>query len=78
MSTNEIKQQLMEGIENIDDKDFLLTIMEMIEHKYVAPPVPILTASQKQRIAQSEHQIEVGECLSDDEVNKLIDEWLKK
>jgi hypothetical protein len=48
MSTNEIKQQLMEGIENIDDKDFLLTIMEMIEHKYVASPVPVLTASQKQ------------------------------
>ncbi len=35
----------MEGIENIDDKDFLLTIMEMIGHKYAASTTPVLTAS---------------------------------
>ncbi|MBE0638015.1 MAG: hypothetical protein IH598_05820 [Bacteroidales bacterium] len=74
MSTNEIKQQLMEGIENIDDNDFLLTIKELIDRKYSASAIPVLTSQQRRRIAESELQIENGDYLSDDEVNKLIDQ----
>ncbi|HPR58352.1 MAG TPA: hypothetical protein PK915_08285, partial [Bacteroidales bacterium] len=78
MNTNEIKQQLMEGIENIDDNDFLLTIKELIDHKYSPSSIPALNSQQKQRIAESELQIENGDYLPDDEVNKLIDQWLKE
>ncbi len=78
MSTNEIKQQLTEGIENIDDNDFLLTNRELIDRKYSPSAIPVLTSQQKQRIAESEKQIENGDCLTDDEVNKLIDRWLKE
>lgn len=78
MSTNEIKQQLMEGIENIDDNDFLLTIKELIDRKYSTSAIPVLTSQQKQRIAESEQQIENGDYLPDDEVNKLISQWLKE
>jgi hypothetical protein len=67
----------MEGIENIDENDFLLTIKELIDRKYSASAIPVLTSQQKQRIAESELQIENGDYLSDDEVNKLIDQWLK-
>jgi hypothetical protein len=34
----------MEDIENIDDKDFLLPIMELNKRKYVASPLPVLKA----------------------------------
>lgn len=68
----------MEGIENIDDNDFLLTIKELIDRKYSPSAIPVLTSQQKQRIAKSERQIENGDYLSDDEVNKLIDQWLKE
>lgn len=78
MSTNEIKQQLMEGIENIDDNDFLLTIKELIDRKYSPSTLPVLTSQQKQRIAESEQQIANRDFLSNDEVNKLIDQWLKE
>jgi len=67
----------MEGIENIDDNDFLLTIKELIDRKYSPSAIPVLTSQQKQRIAESELQIEYGDYLSDNEVNKLIDRWLK-
>ncbi len=77
LSTNEIKQQLTEGIENIDENDFLLTIKELIDRKYSPSAISALTSQQKQRIVESEQQIENGDYLTDDEVNKLIDRWLK-
>ncbi len=64
----------MEGIENIDDNDFLLTIKELIDRKYSASAIPILTSKQKQRIAKSEQQIENGDYLPYDVVSKLIDQ----
>ncbi len=68
----------MEGIENIDDNDFLLAIKELIDRKYSAAATPVLSASQKLRIAESEQQIATGDYLTDDEVNKLIGQWLKE
>lgn len=35
MNTVEIKTLLHEGIENIDDEDFLLTIKDLVDEKYV-------------------------------------------
>jgi len=50
MNLNEIKQQLHEGIENIDDEEFLLTIKELINHNYTKSPSPILSDWQQARI----------------------------
>ncbi len=78
MGTNEIKQLLYEGIENIDDQEFLLTIKELIDHKYSVSDSPSLAGWQESRILESERQIENGEFLTDDQVNKVVDRWLKE
>ena len=36
MSTDDLKKHLHEGIENIDDSEFLNTIKELIDHKYLS------------------------------------------
>lgn len=76
MGTNEIKQMLHEGIENIDDHEFLLTIKELIDQKYSVEIYPELSSWQKDRIRESEHQIDNGMFLTVDQVNKIVDKWL--
>jgi hypothetical protein len=78
MNTNELKQRLFEGIENIDDSGFLLTIKELIDHKYSESAVPVLTPTQLQRIDESENQITAGDYLLDSEVNQLMEKWLNE
>jgi hypothetical protein len=52
MNKEEIKSLLHEGIENIDDNDFLLTIKELIDHKYQTTDSPKLAEWQKKRIIE--------------------------
>ena len=77
MSTDEIKQHLFEGIENIDDNEFLMTIKEIVDHKYAETKSPDLTDWQLKRIRESEKQIEQGDFMTDEQVNTLVDKWLK-
>jgi hypothetical protein len=78
MSTDEIKGRIHEGIENIDDTEFLLTIKELIERKYQSGDTPKLTEYQLKRIKESEQQIKSGEYFTDDQVDKIIDKWLEE
>jgi hypothetical protein len=54
MSTEEIKSRLHEGIENIDDNEFLLALKELIERKYNSIESPELSEYQLERIKKSE------------------------
>jgi predicted transcriptional regulator len=76
MNTDEIKVRLHESIENIDDEAFLLTIKELLEHKYQPTDPPILTEWQIKRIEESESQIQKGEFYTNDEVDKITRKWL--
>jgi len=78
MSTEELKKHLHEGIENIDDDDFLHTIKELIDRKYSASYDIKLSDRQLKRIRESEEQISAGDFLSNDEVDKIIDKWLNE
>jgi len=78
MSTDEIKRRLHESIENIDDDEFLLTIKELIDHKYQSADSPALSAWQMKRIEESGKQINNGEFMTDDQVDKVIDKWLEE
>ncbi|MEO8149134.1 MAG: hypothetical protein ABI723_15925 [Bacteroidia bacterium] len=78
MSTEEIKSIIHEGIENIDDLDFLETIQSLINEKYLAKPAPHLTDKQIEHLKRSREQIKNGEFHTNDEVKKMMTEWLKK
>jgi predicted transcriptional regulator len=78
MATNEIKQHLFEGINNIDEPDFLMALKEMIDRKYTESPSPKLSELQLRKINESEAQIEAGEFFTDEQVNMIIDKWLQE
>ena len=78
MSTDDLKKRLHEGIENIDDNEFLNTIKELIDHKYSASEEPELSDWQLKRIRESEKQISQGDFLTNKEADQIIDKWLKE
>jgi len=78
MGTDELKRHLHEGIENIDDNEFLNTIKELIDRKYSSTEAPKLSEWQIKRIEESRKQIDQGDFLTNKEVDKIIDKWLKE
>jgi hypothetical protein len=76
MATNEIKQNLFEGINNIDEPDFLMALKEMVDRKYAESPSPKLSELQLRRINESEDQIKSGDSFTDEQVNMIIERWL--
>jgi hypothetical protein len=76
MATNEIKQHLFEGINNIDEPDFLMALKEMVDRKYAESPSPKLSELQLRRINESEDQIKSGDSFTDEQVNMIIERWL--
>lgn len=78
MNTDNIKRQLFESIDNIDDNELLLTIKELIDHKYAHVNEPQLADWQKKRIKESEDQISKGEYFTNEQANELFDKWLKE
>ncbi len=78
MSTEDIKSRLHEGIENIDDNEFLLTIKELIDRKYNSLDFSDLSEIQLKRIKDSEKQIKNGEYYTNEQVDKIIDKWLEE
>jgi len=78
MSSEEIKSVLHESIENIEDDDFLLSVKEIIDSKYRLSTIPKISDDQIERILESDDQIEKGNFLTNEEADKLVDEWLGK
>jgi len=78
MSSEEIKSVLHESIENIEDDDFLLSVKEIIDSKYGLSTIPKVSDNQMKRILESEDQIEKGNFLTNEEADKLVNEWLRK
>ncbi len=78
MSSEEIKSVLHESIENIEDDDLLLSVKEIIDSKYRVASIPKVSDNQMERILESNDQIEKGNFLSNEDADKLVDEWLRK
>ncbi|MCK4761769.1 MAG: hypothetical protein KAW12_06175 [Candidatus Aminicenantes bacterium] len=75
MTTVEIKSRLHEGIENINDKDFLLSIKKLVDEKNT-PPAPLeLSNRQLEQLDNAKKQIEKGDYLTNTQADKIVDEW---
>jgi hypothetical protein len=77
MTTIELKDVLFHKIAAIDDKSFLSAIKTIIDTKSDTI-IYKLTPEQRKRIIKSQDQIARGEFLTNEQVEKGIDEWLKE
>lgn len=78
MSIDEVKAYLHEGIENIDDEDFLRALKETMQNKYTPSGELILSDAQMQALDKAEAQLDRGEFYTDKEANALMDKWLEE
>jgi hypothetical protein len=74
----EIKSRIHEGVEAIEDADFLLALEQTITMKYIPPTEIVLTEEQHNALNRAEKQIERGEFLTSEELNGRIEKWLGK
>ena len=77
MTTIELKDVLFHKIAAIDDKSFLSAIKTIIDTKSETI-IYKLTPEQRNRIKKSQDQIARGEFLTNEQVEKGIDKWLKE
>jgi hypothetical protein len=75
MSTIELKHHIIEKLSLIDDDSFLKAIKTIIESK-VNEGVYKLSDFQKKRIDSAREQIKKGQTISNEAVQKEIDQWL--
>jgi hypothetical protein len=78
MKGQNIKTLLHESIENINDKDFLIAIKQILDRKYTPSDNPKLTKAQNKRIGESKEQIRNGNFLTNAQADKLVDKWLNE
>lgn len=76
MSTLELRQQLISKIQITEDEEILGGLLKMLEFELNNTEVYHLNKFQKEAIAISKQQIIDGEVYTEEEANKLTDEWL--
>ena len=75
MSTLELRHHIIEKLSLIDDDSFLNAIKTIIESK-VNAGVYKLSDFQKKRLESGRDQLKKGQSISNDTLQKEIDQWL--
>jgi hypothetical protein len=76
MSTLELKKNLIQRIVEIDDIAFLKAIKKILDSK-TSSEVIALTPEIRNEIEASQKEIDKGLLISNEELEKEIEEWLK-
>ena len=75
MSTIELRHYIIEKLSHIDDDSFLKAIKTIVETK-VNEGVYKLSDFQKKRVESGREQLRKGQSISNDVLQKEIDQWL--
>ena len=75
MSTVELRHTIIEKLSLINDASFLKAIKTIVESK-VNEGVYQLSDFQKKRIESGREQVRKGQAISNDTLQKEIDQWL--
>ena len=75
MRTIELRKHIIKKLSLIDDDSFLKAIKTIIESK-VNEGVYQLSDFQKKRIESARNQLKKGQTISNDDLQKEVDQWL--
>lgn len=75
MTLIELKNSLIEEIRNSEDFKTLDLLQTILKNKNAKAPK--LTDWQLKRIEESENQLTRGEFYTEEEANKIVEEWFK-
>ena len=76
MTAVEIKNKIVAHLDGINDTDFLVNVLNIVNGE--GQKVHYFTKEEHQLLDEAEREIEAGNFYTNDEVNKMADEWLKK
>jgi preprotein translocase subunit Sec63 len=74
----DLKQQLIDKIQETTDKVKLEEIYRLLEIDFDEQEVYKLSAEQKSAVQEAQKQVKNGAFLSDEQANKEVEEWLKR
>jgi hypothetical protein len=77
MTTLDLKKELVEKINEIDDVSFLKAIKILLEAR-ASGPVISLTPEQRREIELSKKEIEKGQYLSQEDIDKMFGQWVNE
>jgi hypothetical protein len=78
MSTVELKNRLIEKIQNSDNNTLLEDVYRLFELENQSLEIYELNESQLDAVNEAREQIKTGKYLTSDQAEKEIDEWLGK
>lgn len=78
MTTAELKSTLHKDIDKIENDEQLETLISIMDNYILNPGKPVLNEEQLKRLEISRKQAASGEFISNDDVEKEMNEWLNK
>jgi hypothetical protein len=78
MSTIELKEHLINKINNTTDEHILEGVLKYLEFEDDLEEVYVLSEKQKEGIEAALKQVENGQTYTNDEEIQFFEEWLKK
>ncbi len=78
MTTNQLKKLLISKIDDTDDDELLRAVYKIMDHNSTDGLVFNLSDKQKTAVNAGLKDIENGETVSDEDLQKEIDKWLNE
>lgn len=78
MTTKELKHKLIERVNELEDDIMLHDLIQLIDAYKGDDEVYKLSDKHIKAIREAVEQIENGDCLTNEESDKLTNEWLNK
>lgn len=77
MTAIELKEQIASKLQITNDNDILEAMLRLLEFETNETEVYMLSEDQKQAIEISREQIKQGEFYTEEEADKITEQWLK-
>ena len=78
MTTIELKKQIVSKLQTTNHSDVLEAMLRLLELESNETEVYVLNEHQEQAIEISRTQIKNGEFYTEEEADKITEEWLKR
>jgi hypothetical protein len=78
MSTDQLKNLVIDKISEIEDEGFLIAINKILDTNLLSASPRKLTLEQRKKVLIGLEQLGKGEIISNEDLEKAEDEWLKE
>ncbi len=78
MSASQLKNLVIDRIYGIEDEDFLAALKKILDSSVSGEVAYSLNEEQRQAVREGKRQITIGEYVTNEDLEKAEDKWLKE